>query len=139
MASKQGKGNGKSCKLDKYIDYRVANSMRVSDNDHLFEEAVRALPGLSSRLVFHKSGPKVKQKAKGKGLKRKIKSIEKKGQGKGAFSGNTKGKSKGKKGAWKAFRKLRIRSRTFCMTRFNWVSSKGWMFGKLIGCWETIR
>ena len=69
MASKNlkiGKGKGKSGKLDKYIDYGIACSMRVSD-DHLLEEIVRALPGLSSGSVFHKSVPKVKQKAERKG------------------------------------------------------------------------
>ena len=39
--------------------------MRVSDSDHRFEETVRVPPGLSSRSVFHKTGPKVKQKAEG--------------------------------------------------------------------------
>ena len=131
LASKKCKGKGKSGKLDKFIDYGAAYSMRVSDNDHLLEETVRAPPGLSSRLGFHKPGPKVKHKAEGKGKgkvvkgkgkhklkgkdgkssgktkgsKGRTKSIDKKGAGKGASSGKNKLKSKGKKGASKAPRR----------------------------------
>ena len=71
--------------------------MRVSDNNHLFEEILRAPPGLSSRSVFHKSGPKVKQKAEGKGkvvkdkgkhkLEGKVEKSNRKGEG---LKGKTK-------------------------------------------------
>ena len=45
LASKNGKGKGKSGKLDTYIDYGAAYSMRVLGNYHLLEETVRARQG----------------------------------------------------------------------------------------------
>ena len=103
LASKNGKGKGKSGKLAKYIDYEAAYSMRLSDNDHLLEETVRAPPGLSSRSVFHKPGPKVKHKAEGKGKGKVVK-----GKGKHKLKGKdgkSSGKTKGSKGRTKSIDK----------------------------------
>ena len=79
--------------------------MRVSDNDHLLEEIVGAPPGLSSRSVFlksgPKSGPKVKQKAEWKGKVVKGKGKHKlKGK-----DGKSNGKWKGSKGRTKTIDK----------------------------------